>query len=46
MDQGKLSRIVAAMNEQDMPQMIISDPVSIFYLTGAWILPGERLIAL
>lgn len=46
MDQGKLSRIVAAMNEQDMPQMIISDPVSIFYLTGAWILPGERLLAL
>ena len=26
--------------------MIISDPVAIFYLTGKWIFPGERLLAL
>ena len=46
MDQGKLSRIVEKMNEQGMAQMVITDPVSIFYLTGAWIHPGERLLAL
>lgn len=46
MDNGKLNRIVAKMKEKDMPQMIISDPVAIFYLTGKWILPGERLLAL
>ncbi len=46
MDQGKLNRILAKMEEQGMPQMIISDPVAIFYLTGAWIHPGERLLAL
>lgn len=46
MDQGKVSRILAKMEEQGMPQMIISDPVAIFYLTGAWIHPGERLLAL
>lgn len=46
MDQGKLSRVLEKMKEQNMPQMIISDPVSIFYLTGAWIHPGERLLAL
>ena len=26
--------------------MIISDPAVIFYLTGAWIRPGERLLVL
>lgn len=46
MDTGKLNRIVAKMKEQDMPQMIISDPTAIFYLVGKWILPGERMHAL
>ena len=45
MDASKLGRILKAMEEQDMPQMIISDPASIFYLTGKWIHPGERLLA-
>lgn len=34
------------MEEKGIPQMIISDPVAIFYLTGKWIIPGERLLAL
>ena len=46
MDKGKLSRIVAKMKERDMPQMIISDPAAIFYLTGKWIFSMERLLAL
>ena len=46
MDTGKLNRIKAKMQEQGMPQMVISDPVAIFYLTGKWILPGERFHAL
>jgi Xaa-Pro dipeptidase len=46
MNTGRVERILAKMNEQDMPQMIISDPVAIFYLTGHWIIPGERLLAL
>lgn len=46
MDTGKLNRIVAKMNEQNLPQMIITDPVAIFYLTGKWIIPGERMLAL
>lgn len=46
MDAGKVSRILKAMEEQGMPQMIISDPTAIFYLTGKWIVPGERLLAL
>lgn len=46
MDQTKLNRILTKMEEQGMPQMIISDPPSIYYLTGKWIHPGERLLAL
>ena len=34
------------MEEQGIPQMIVADPVAIFYLTGKWIFPGERLLAL
>lgn len=46
MDFGKLNRIKDKMREQGLPQMIISDPVSIYYLTGKWIHPGERFHAL
>ena len=45
-DTNKLGRILKAMEEQGMPQMIISDPPSIYYLTGKWIHPGERMLAL
>ncbi|MFV0363616.1 MAG: M24 family metallopeptidase [Suipraeoptans sp.] len=46
MDQNKLKRVLKSMEENKVPQMIISDPVAIFYLTGHWIHPGERLLAL
>ena len=45
MDQLKLHAILCAMEAEGIPQMIISDPAVIFYLTGAWIHPGERLLA-
>lgn len=46
MDANKVGRVLKAMEEQGMAQMIVSDPTAIFYLTGAWIHPGERLLAL
>ena len=46
MDFGKLERILNKMKEQDLSQMIISDHMAIFYLTGRLIVPGERLLAL
>lgn len=46
MDINKLNRVLKSMKEHDIPQMIISDPTAIFYLTGKWIIPGERLLAL
>ena len=46
MDQGKVARVLKSMEEHEIPQMIISDPVAVFYLTGKRIEPGERLLAL
>ena len=46
MDKQKLSAILAAMEAENIPQIIISDPAVIFYLTRRWIHPGERLLAL
>lgn len=46
MDMNKVSRVLKAMEEQGIPQMIVSDPMAIFYLTGRKINPGERLLAL
>ena len=46
MDQLKLNAIYDAMDANGVPQMIVSDPAVIFYLTGTWIQPGERLLVL
>lgn len=42
----RLNKVLKEMEKQNMPQMIISDPASIFYFTGKWIHPGERMLAL
>lgn len=46
MDKEKLGRVLAGMRKQGVDQMILTDPVAIFYLLGKWIFPGERLHAL
>ena len=46
MDREKLKRIYKKMEEKNLSQMIITDPPAIFYLTGKWIHPGERMLAL
>ena len=46
MDAMKLNAILSAMDAEGIPQMIISDPAMIFYLTGTWIHPGERMLVL
>lgn len=46
MDQEKLGRILSGMRKKGVDQLILSDPVAIFYLLGKWIFPGERLHAL
>ncbi len=42
----RVDRVLAAMREANLTQMVISDPGAIFYLSGKWIHPGERMLAL
>ena len=46
MDKTKLSNILAAMEKENIRQLLISDPAVIFYLTGNRIEPGERMLVL
>lgn len=42
----RLDRIIERMKTDGIPQMVVTDPVAIFYLTGRRINPGERMLAL
>ena len=46
MKQARLQRVIANMERMGLPQLLISDPDSIYYLTGIGYDPGERLLAL
>lgn len=46
MNETKLSNVLAAMEAEGIQQLLISDPMVIFYLTGTRIAPGERMLAL
>jgi Xaa-Pro dipeptidase len=42
----RLKNILSNMEKHGLDEMIITSPASIFYLTGKWIEPGERMLAL
>ena len=42
----RLNKVLKEMENRKVPQMLVSDPAAIFYLTGKWIHPGERMLAL
>lgn len=46
MFEERIKRVLENMEGMGLEQMLISDPPSIFYLTGRWIQPNERLLAL
>lgn len=46
MYQKRREQVLLNMQARHLDQMLITDPPSIFYLTGKWILPNERLLAL
>jgi Xaa-Pro dipeptidase len=46
MNRDGVRQVLQGMAERDIPQMVVSDPPAIFYLTGKWINPGERMLAL
>ncbi len=43
---SRLGRVCEEMKKKELSQMIVSDPLSIRYLTGVWVQPYERLYAL
>ena len=46
MNTQRLENVLKKMETEGLEQMIISDPYAIYYLTGRFIDPGERLLAL
>jgi len=42
----RLNKVIENMIRNNLEQMIISNPASIFYLTGHWIEAGERMLVL
>lgn len=42
----RLNKILKLMEDKKLPQMIVCDSNTIFYLTGRWFHTGERMIAL
>lgn len=42
----RISRVLNEMNIKGLKQILVSAPPSIFYLTGKWFSPGERMITL
>ncbi|SMD02712.1 M24 family metallopeptidase [Sporomusa malonica] len=46
MKQERVNKILEIMAAEGIPQLLISDPAAIFYLTGKWIQSGERMLVL
>ena len=45
MYQERIKRVLDSMEEMGLDQMLVSDPDSIWYLTGYDVFPFERLFA-
>lgn len=41
-----INRVIENMKAQGLKQIIVSAPASVYYLTGTWVHPGERMLAL
>ena len=46
MNASRLNRVIQGMAKYGLPCILVSDIESIYYLTGRWIQPGERMVAL
>ena len=46
MNPSRLQSVLRGMADGGIPQMVVSDPAAIYYLTGKWIHPGQRMLAL
>lgn len=43
---NRIEELKKRIEQNHLFQMLVTDPASIFYLTGKWIYPGERFLAL
>lgn len=43
MNQQRLARVRQAMAEQGLEQILVTAPASVYYLTGLWVSPMERM---
>lgn len=46
MNSERLHKVLKELQKEQIDQMVITDPATIYYLTGKWVEPGERLLAL
>lgn len=46
MEQKRIAKVLHNMKEQGLTQFLVCDPISIYYLTGTYIVPEERFYAL
>ena len=46
MNKKRIEKVAQLLQENKLPQLLVSSPYSIFYLTGKWIFPGERMVTL
>lgn len=46
MELNRIHRVMDAMQKMGIGQLLVSSPASLYYLTGKWIYPGERMVAL
>lgn len=46
MNESRINRVLKALKEKGLSQMLVTDPMSIYYLTGVYIAPFERFYAL
>lgn len=45
MNNKRIEKVIAGMHDLGVSQLLVSAPASVFYLTGKWIQPGERMLA-
>lgn len=46
MDQQRLARVIRNMEQEGLTQIVVSSTASVYYLTGVWVEPLERMLAL
>lgn len=46
MQQERINRVCEEMKKDGISQLLVTDPMAIFYLTDKWLVPGERMYGL